>query len=126
MTTLVFKDFEAYEAWTEQFEECSEYEQIPTAIWDGWKMAADMFTECKSFKTALKRFEKAFGNVNGEVKAWVEGMRESCENKYFHEKEMSFPQGGTYSWGVEEVDEGRWYIFLNISGIYAEVERKAV
>ena len=47
-------------------------------------------------------------------------------NKYFHEKEMSFPQGGTYSWGVEEVDEGRWYIFLNISGIYAGVERKAV
>lgn len=138
MTTLVFKDFEGYEAWTEQFEECSEYEQIPTVIWDGWKMAADMFTECKSFKTALRRFEKAFGNVNSEVKGWVECMKESCENGYFKDvtgchpawtsdpdEVKEFLKDGAYSWGVEETYEGYWYIYLNISGTYAGVENKA-
>ena len=126
MTTLVFKDYEAYETWTEQFENCSDYEQIPTVIDDGWKVAADMFTECKSFKTALRRFEKQFGEVNSEIKAWVEGMRETCEAGMFSEKENSYPQGGAYSWGVEEVQDGYWYIFLNISGIYAGRERRAV
>ena len=93
-------------------------------IYDGWKVAADLFTECKSFKTALRRFEKAFGEVNAEVHTWVECMKECCESGYFHECENGYPNGGAYSWGVEETSEGYWYVFLNISGAYAGVERK--
>lgn len=114
----MFESYDEYSAWTEQFSNCSDYEGIPVVIDDGNKVAMDMFTECKSFKTALRRFLKIFGGVNGEVKDWVAGMRESCENGYFHE--ASGNRGtNAYSWGVEQPMEGYWYVFLNISGIYA-------
>lgn len=136
--TKKFTSYEQYEIWTEKFDNCSDYEEIPTLIDDGWKLAMDMFVECKSYKTALRRFAKAFGctDENAGVKDWIEGMTESCESGYFSDTAGWHPawtndpeeirkaaEGGTYSWGVEELDEGRWYIFLNISGIYANRER---
>lgn len=134
MNTYIFTSFDQYEAWTEQFEDACEYQEIPTAIDDGWKVAVDMFTACKSYKTALRRFEKAFKDVNPGISAWVEGMRESAENGYFKdeckpgwnctkEEREEFYKGGTYSYGIEETSEGYWYIFLNISGIFAGRER---
>lgn len=123
-----------YEAWIETFEECSEYQDIPVLIDEGWKISADMFTECKSYKTALRRFEKTFSSVP-EIAEWIEGIRESCENGCFEdttgwkpawtndpEEIKEFAKSGTYSWGVEETSEGCWYIFLNISGKYADCE----
>ena len=134
-TTLWFDSFEEYEKWTEQFENSSDYEGLPTVIDDGWKVAADMFTECKGWKTALRRIEKAFADVYKEVPAWVECIRESCENGCFEDTTCWMPEwtrwtrdpetirelakDGTYSYGVEEVMEGYWYVFLNISGCYA-------
>lgn len=135
--TMIFRSFEEYEKWTEQFEDCAEYQEIPSAIDDGWKISADMFTECKSWKTALRRFAKVFADVNGEIPGWVESMKESCENGYFEdttgwkpswtlnpEEVKEFAKNGTYSYGVEETEEGYWYIFLNISGCYAGYERR--
>lgn len=129
-----FASYEEYEAWTETFENCSEYENIPVLIDDSWKISADMFTECKSYKTALRRFEKTFASVP-EITDWIEGIRESCENGCFedttgwkpawsHDPEeiKELAKNGTYSWSVEEISEGRWYIFLNISGVYANRE----
>ena len=137
MTTMIFNSQEAYDNWTEQFENCFEYQEIPTAIDDGWKVAVDMFTECKSWKTALKRFAKAFAQVNPEIQGWIDCMKESCENKYFSdtngwkpawttdpEQIKEWAKGGIYSWGVEETMEGYWYIFLNISGAYAGREAR--
>lgn len=132
MKTKIFKSFEDYEKWTDQFENTSDYQEIPTVIDDGWKVSVDMFTECKSWKTALRRFEKAFAGVNSEIPGWVECIRESCENGYFldttgwkpawtsdSEEVKEFAKRGTYSYGVEETMEGYWYIYLNISGTYA-------
>ena len=132
----IFKSYDEYDAWTEQFENCSDYEGIPTAIDDGWKIATDMFTACKSYKTALRRFKKQFSAINPEIEGWVDCMRECCESGYFQDTTGWRPawtsdpaavreaaQGGTYSWGVEETMEGYWYVFLNISGIYAGRER---
>lgn len=130
MKTMEFHSYDEYEAWTEQFDEAYEYQNIPSLIDDGWKIMMDMFTECKSYKTALRRFEKAFGDHDQSVKDWLEGIKESCENGYFkdtcrpgwnatEEEIKEFYAGGTFSWGVEEVDDGYWYIFLNISGAYA-------
>ena len=137
MTTLVFQSQEAYERWTEQFENCADYQEIPTVVDDGWKVAADMFTACKSWKTALRRFEKAFGSVNPDITGWVECMRESCESGCFKDTTGCYPawtsdseeikeflKGGAYAWGVEESYEGYWYIYLNISGTYAGRERE--
>jgi len=130
--TLVFNSWEAYENWTNQFSGCYEYQEIPTAIDDGWKISVDMFTACKSWKTVLRWFEKAFGNISPEIHTWVECIRESCESGYFKDTTGCYPawttdpeeikkflKGGSYSWEVEEVYEGYWYIFLNISGVYA-------
>lgn len=133
-----FASYEEYEAWTETFEDCSEYENIPVLIDDSWKISADMFTECKSYKTALRRFEKTFASVP-EIKEWVEGIRESCESGCFEDTTGWKPawtcdpeeieaarkeavKNGMYSWGVEETMDGYWYIFLNISGVYANRE----
>lgn len=129
--TLVFRNFEAFENWILQFENCYEWEQIPTAIDDGFKISMDLFTECKSWKTVLRRFEKAFGQISSEVHTWVEGIQESCENGFFSdavpysawtndsEEVKEFLKRGAYSWALEEVREGYWYVYLNISGIYA-------
>lgn len=131
-----FSSYDEYEQWTETFENASDYEEIPVSIDDGWKVSVDMFTACKSYKTALRRFEKTFKEVHSDISAWVECMRESCENGCFKdvdgwkpawsnnpEEIKEFSKGGTYSWGVEETAEGYWYIYLNISGVYAS--RKA-
>ena len=37
----------------------------------------------------------------------------------YPEEIKAYSKNGTYSWGVEETSEGYWYLFLNISGIYA-------
>ena len=87
MKTMQFKSWDEYESWTERFEECYEYEQVPTVIDDGWKVSADMFTECKSWKTALRRFAKAFACVDEATgfADWIDGIRESCESGYFED-----------------------------------------
>lgn len=128
--TLMFDSFGAYEKWVENFDDCFEYEEIPTAIYDGFKLSADMFIYCKSWKTALKQFEKAFNNVNSEVKFWVALMKESAENGYFkdalkpawkctEEEKREFYKGGNYAYGIEAIDDNCWYIYLIISGVYA-------
>ena len=130
--TQTFKSYDEYERWTEQFENISDYQEIPCVIDDGFKVSVDMFTECKNWKTALRRFEKAFAEVNEEISAWVESIKETCENGCFSdttgwkpawatnpEEVKEFMKGGTYSYGIEETMEGYWYVYLNISGCYA-------
>lgn len=130
-----FNNYDEYETWTNSFENPSDYETIPAVIDDGWKISMDMMTECKSYKTALRRFKKAFEGcsndtaANENISAWIEGMKECCENGCFYDltgwmtgqKELDEQtrKYGTYNWSVEEIDEGRWYIYLNISGGFA-------
>lgn len=128
----IFKSFEEYESWTETFENASDYQEIPTLIDDGWKISVDMFTACKSWKTAVRRFAKVFSGYNEDVACFIEGMKESAENgcfsdctgcmpawNYTQEEKKEYQKNGTYSWGIEETADGYWYMFLNISGMYA-------
>lgn len=130
--TRVFKSFSDFEEWTEQFENTSDYMYVPIVVDDGWKVAVDFFTECKSWKTALKRFRKTFSFVNEEIPVWIDTMEESCSNGCFKDVDGWKPantldpddinecaKNGTYGYGVEENSEGCWYIYLNISGVYA-------
>lgn len=125
-----FNNYDEFENWVDTFENPGEIEEIPVAIDDGWKISVDMATACKSYKTALRRFEKIFREVSEDITPWVEVMRESCENGYFkdmwkpgwtatEDEIKEYSKNGTYSWGVEEISDDSWYIFLNISGIYA-------
>ena len=76
--TLIFKSYADYELWTEQFTGSADYQEIPAAIVNDWSVNADLFTACKSWKTALRRFARAFGNLNPEMPVWLETMNESC------------------------------------------------
>lgn len=136
----MFNNYDEYETWTEKFEEASECEIYPTGIDDGWKVSLDMFTYCKSWKWALKRFHKVFSEVvdpDVGLDGWVECIRESCENGYFEDHDGWKPawtteedeikkaaECGTFSYEVQEVDDRFWYICLVISGSYANRERK--
>ena len=127
--TKMFKSVDEYENWTNKFENCSDNEEIPVCIDDGFKISADALIECKTWKTALNRFEKAF--FMNDLKPWIETMKESCQNGYFEnitgwmptytctkEELEEIVKNGTYSYGVECLDENLWYIYLNVSGVY--------
>lgn len=65
-----FSSYAEYESWTDTFENASDYEEIPVAIDDGWKISIDMFTACKSYKTARYLLK----NGGDEVAVIVRGM----------------------------------------------------
>lgn len=122
--TLVFNSQESYENWMEQFDSYADFESIPTVVDDGWKISADLMVECKSYKTALKRFEKAFKDVP-DIADFYEYLADSCDLKCFSANEgyMSERQYGALSYGVEQIDENRWYIYVNLSGGYRGITR---
>lgn len=79
----------------------------------GW-ICSDCTTACKSYKTALRRFFKVLTENNETVlSGWYAEILESCENGYF---QMSDTESG-FHWGVEEVSEGVWYVYLNIDRV---------
>lgn len=129
MKVMKFDSFSEYEAWADTFDNAADYQAIPSIIDDGWKVAADFFTECKSAKTAIRRFVRVFSESFPDVKDWGEGMLESIESGYWHsdshgyqdaEEEHRIAQTfGAFSWGIEETMDGEWYIYLNVSGEYA-------
>lgn len=108
MKTMTFKSYDEFDAWTEQFDGCHEWEEVPVLISNEKRVSADLATDCKSWKTALRRFSKAFPNVP-EFDGWFDGMKECAENGYF-----SDVCEGEYSWGIEEPSDGNWYVYLNV------------
>lgn len=129
-----FESFDSYESWTEKYENRygHDYEEVLVVIDDGWKIACDLMTECKTWQTAVRRFTKLLKDASPEAFGWAEGIKESCESGYFSDTTgwqpawMTDPEeiknaakNGMYSWGVEAIGEDRYYVFLNISGVYA-------
>lgn len=67
------------------------YEEVTVIRENGW-IKCDLMTECKSYKTALRRFFKALANVS-EVSGWYEDMNESAENGYFQMNDNMMADG---------------------------------
>lgn len=111
----VFMNNEQYENWTKKFENLSDCSNIPVLIMENNKMSADCFFQCKSWKTALRRFKKAFNNQL--INQWVDLIYDSCESGCFKDG-FSGDVMHYYSWGVEQYDE-EWYIFINTCGVYS-------
>lgn len=134
-TVREFISYDEYFEWTEQFENCRDYQLLPAIIDDGFKISCDMLTECASINTVMNRFEKAF-SYKAELKEWFETMRESFESGHYENIKGCYPtwttdrkeiqkflEDGMYSFGIEQIDDNLWYVFLNVSGIYIGREK---
>lgn len=120
-------DFNGFEEFSDA-EVAGEWEALTVVTENGW-IKADLMTECKSWKTALRRFFKALDPDSAEeFEGWYECMRESAENGYFKGNDFTMADGSrnpytSYVWEIEEMNDGEWYIFLNIHpGKYETVE----
>lgn len=86
------------------------YEEVTVIRENSW-VKCDLMTECKSYKTALRRFFKALVNVP-EVSGWYEDMKNAVDGGCFKAQDIYHSDPG-YFWAVEDHD-GAWYIFLNV------------
>lgn len=110
-----------------EFENFDQYEESRVsgeseviAIVGGGKngtVCADLMTECKSWKTAVKRF---FGALEGDARfeGWKDSVAESAENGFFEWIEEEYKGGGNTErtgrfFTVEDYD-GEWYIALRV------------
>ena len=110
------RDFDSFEAF-EESGTAGNYEELTFITEKGWKKV-DLLTECKSWKTAVKRFFKAIGN-DPDFEGWEECIRESAEAGSFRQNDSMMADGTRnefpgWAYEIEEVNEGTWYIFLNI------------
>ena len=111
-------DFNSFEEFSDA-EVAGEWEALTVITENGW-IKADLMTECKSWKTALRRFFKALDPDSAEeFEGWYECMRESAESGYFKMNDSRMADGSRnpysfYAWEIEEMNDGEWYIFLNI------------
>lgn len=119
MKVKTFKSYEDFEAWSESFENASDCEDFPTYIddKDNCKISADMVIYCKKRITAVKRFAKQFEEFS-LVKEWAIDSIMECVNNGMFSDTYSY-DCNMYSWGVEEIDDGIFYIYLSLKGVYA-------
>lgn len=107
------KEFKSTEEFENYFETERYNELKPIVVMEKGYCKADFTTYCKSWRTAIRRAKKAFFSY-AEIVEQLEGIEGSCENGYFS---LSEKYNGNYigGWfyGVEEVSEGIWYIYLS-------------
>lgn len=92
----------------------------------GTQFQTDLTTSCKKAKTAVERLFSAFDpDKYPALSGWKEGILESISNGYFSDREMSngIVTGG-YSWGVEALDEDRFYVYLNLLDVAKDKEEE--
>lgn len=81
---------------------------------------ADLMTECKSWKTAVRRFFKAL-NCDERFASWEDDIVECVKGGWWSDKSTIYNPDtgkseftGDYSWGVENLGDNTWYVFLNV------------
>ena len=110
--TRTFKNFDEYESYYENHEH--RYNDVDIAE-NEFTVSADGEFECKSWKTALRRFFKALAN-DSRFDDWYEAILESIKNGIWKEVETidgEYFLGG-FHWSVEELDDNLWYIELTV------------
>ena len=110
------RDFNSFDEFHESGT-AGNYEEVTVIHENGW-VKSDLLTECKSWKTVLRRFFKMLGN-DGIFEGWKETIEESIENGFFTMNDFTLSDGSKnpfpgYAFEVEEIDENVWYIFLNL------------
>lgn len=98
----------------------------------GTSFSTQMETSCKRATTAVQRFFSAIDpNKYPAIASWKDPMLESVRNGdsdrngYFNDKDMyNGMYTGQYSWGVETIDEDRYYVFLNLLDVAKDKEKE--
>lgn len=92
----------------------------------GTSFSTQMETSCKRATTAVQRFFSAIDpDKYPALAGWKDSILESVQNGYFSEKEMyNGMYTGQYSWGVEAIDEDRYYVFLNFLDVAKDKEKE--
>lgn len=106
------KEFKSFDEYGNYVESDSYNELVPTIIIDENYCAIDFTTHCKSWKTAIRRAMKIFIKYE-DVYNWLVGMKEFCENNCFIDRSVyDGKYTGDYTFGVEEVSDEVFYIYL--------------
>lgn len=119
MKVKTFKSYKDFETWLKSFDDVSECEKFPTYIDDNdnCKIWADMIVYCKKEITAVKKFSKQFEEF-ALVKEWaIDSIMECVNNGTF--RDMYSDGGNMYSWGVEKIDDGIFYVYVSLKGVYS-------
>lgn len=103
------KEFKTMEEFEKYFESDCYNELVPTVITENCYYKVDFTTYCKSWKTAIRRAKKAFSEYV-DIVVWLDGIEESCSNGCFNCGEKN---DGGWFFGVEEVSDGVWYIYMS-------------
>lgn len=103
------KEFKTMEEFEKYFESGCYNELVPTVITENCYYKVDFTTYCKSWKTAIRRAKKAFSEYV-DIVVWLDGIEESCSNGCFNCDEKN---DGGWFFGVEEVADGVWYIYIS-------------
>ena len=92
----------------------------------GTSFSTQMETSCKRATTAVQRFFSAIDpNKYPAIASWKDSMLEFVRNGYFDDKDMyNGMYTGQYSWGVETIDEDRYYVFLNLLDVAKDKEKE--
>jgi TP901 family phage tail tape measure protein len=92
----------------------------------GTQFQTDLTTSCKKAKTAVERLFSAFDpDKYPALSGWKDGILESISNGYFSDREMYNGMfTGGYSWGVEALDEDRFYVYLNLLDVAKDKEEE--
>ena len=92
----------------------------------GTQFQTNLTTSCKKAKTAVERLFSAFDpDKYPALSGWKDGILESISNGYFSDREMYNGMfTGGYSWGVEALDEDRFYVYLNLLDVAKDKEEE--
>lgn len=111
---MKFKVFATHEQFSDYVSNNGATDTIMAVIENGW-ICADLQTQCKSYKTAIKRFFSALNEHCTIFDGWEEQLIESCENGFFSDHCEGF-----FHYGIENIYAGLdnvtplWYVYLNL------------
>lgn len=133
MTKYIVKQYTEAEwnAKTEAEYESGEFineEDVITIVWKKKAVCMDIMANGKRIVPILRKIEKAMTDAGlagensiyaGWFGEWANNLTDKIDKKYFiwkYDGRTDAERGiWSYSWEIEQIDEDRWYIFLNLA-----------
>lgn len=116
-----------YDAHTET-DAYREEEDIINVVWKHDAVCMDIIANGRRIVPILRKIETSMttaglaggnGIYAGWFGAWADSLRDRFDRKYFiwnYSGTLDRENGHwSYSWGIEQIDDDRWYIYLNLA-----------